>query len=308
MSSDLSTCTTMTRRCNTCLLQFEDHSELLVHYKTELHLVNMKMQGTLPAPLTQAQLEQMKIDEEAKKAAEKPKKPGKVNKRLAKHQRNRMDAPPVEEEDVDDGFDPTQCRDIPPNECLFCGKVFETPEEALEHMTGHGFRFCYPEKISDTEGLLAHMGEKIGVGHCCINCNKMFRSLGACRDHMRCKSHCAYEFDDEVEEFYEAETGIVPAHYTVDEVDELHVNGKVFGHRKYMRYYKQRPVNMEEFKRMARLPLPGPIAPRQSVTLDRDLVARKREFYKQRYISKGVRRMVSKEYHPFADIHRGNAG
>ena len=236
----------------------------------------------------------MKEKEQAKKKEEEAKK--------------KVKQAPIEEEEEDESeFDPNECRDIPDTECFFCGKTFETPELCFEHMATHGFRYCYPEKLTDKKGLMAYFSEKIGVGHCCLNCSKMFNSIAAVRDHMRGKSHCAYEFDEEVEEFYAPETGIIPAHYVVDNTGELHVNGKIYGHRMYHRYYKQRIPDPEEFKKMARLPIAGPVAPRESITLDKDAIARRREFYRQKYISKRERRLTSKLYHPMSDIHRGNA-
>lgn len=277
----------MSLPCNTCRIKFASREELLAHYKTELHRANLKLQSQHIPPLTQEQFDQLKA-EEAAKAEPVP----------AQH--------PEEEEDESE-FDPRLCRDIPPTECLFCGKTFENEELAFAHMADHGFRFCYPDKLKDPAGLMHYFGEKVGVGHCCINCSRQFNSMQAVRDHMRDKRHCAYEFDEELEEFYEPETGIVPVQYEVDEVGELHVNGKVYGHRMYMRYYKQRPTDPEELKKMARIPIAGPTAPRESITLEGDAIARKREFYRQKYISKRERRVATKLYHPMSDIHRGNA-
>ena len=74
-----------------------------------------------------------------------------------------------------------------------------------------------------------------------------------------------------------------------------------------MRYYKQRIRDPEEIKRMARIPIAGPMAPRESVSLDKDAIARRREYYKERYRAKKEMRVRSKDYNPMADIHRGNA-
>jgi hypothetical protein len=75
----------------------------------------------------------------------------------------------------------------------------------------------------------------------------------------------------------------------------------------YQRYYKQKLRDPEDIRRGRRQAITGPVAPRESITLERDSIARKSEYYRQKYISKRERRLVSKEYHPFADIHRGNA-
>jgi pre-60S factor REI1 len=282
----------MTLPCNTCRLRFATREGLLTHYKTDLHRTNLVLQSRHQQPLSVEQYEAKKAEEDAKEQPAGPPPP--------------EPPPPPEEEDVSK-LDVAGCVKIPPDECFFCGRHFETPELALEHMGGHGFRFCYPAQLVDPAGLMHYFSEKIGIGHSCMLCNRQFRSIAAVRDHMEGKCHCAYEFDDEYSEFYAPETAIMPANFTVDKVGELHINGKVYGHRMYRRYYKQRLTDPEDMKRMARIPIAGPMAPRESITLDRDAVARKREFYKQKYISKRQRRLVSKNYHPFSDIHRGNA-
>jgi pre-60S factor REI1 len=174
-------------------------------------------------------------------------------------------------------------------------------------MAGHGFRLRYPAQLLDAPALMRYFGEKIGIGHCCMHCGRQFRSLAAVRDHMAGKAHCNYELDDEYEEFYQPDTSVVPAVGAVDAVGELHVNGRVYGHRMYRRYYRQRLHDPAEFAARARRAITGPVAPRESVALATDPVARKREFFRQKGISKRERRLVSRDYHPFADIHRGNA-
>ncbi|OHT11859.1 Zinc finger, C2H2 type family protein [Tritrichomonas foetus] len=279
----------MTLPCNTCKIRFNERSELMAHYKSDLHRTNLILQSNHQPILTQEQYDQMKAEEASKNPP--PEEP--VDNK--------------EEEDDDDDFDEDDVRDIPDTECLFCGQKFDTAELAYEHMTTHGFRIPYPDKLKDREGLFQYLGEKIGVGNCCLECSKQFRSLNACRDHMRGKYHCAFEFDEEYEDFYEAETGIVPVNYTIDENGEMHLpNGHIIGHKMYQRYYKQRIRDPEDIMKGRRVAIEGPTKPRQSISIDRDKILQKREYFKQKYISKGQRRLVSKDYHPFSDIHRGN--
>jgi pre-60S factor REI1 len=273
----------MTLPCNACRLRFAARDELMTH-KTNLHRTNLILQSRHQPPLSPEQYE-------AKKAEENAAKP----------------PPPPPHPEEEDDIDFAGCVEIPTDECFFCGRRFEIPELVLEHMVTHGFRFCYAAQLVNPTGLMHYFSEKIGIGHSCMLCSKQFRSVAAVRDHMTAKRHCAYEFDDEYSEFYAPETTIMPANFTVDDVGELHINGKVYGHRMYKRYYRQRLTDPEVFQRMGRIPITGSMAPRESITLDRDAVARKREFYKQKYISKRQMRLVSKDYHPFSDIHRGNA-
>lgn len=280
----------MTFPCNTCKIRFNDRSELMAHYKGDLHRTNLILQSNHQPTLTQEQYDTLKAQEQEKKAAE-----------------ARPPPPPMEEED-DEDVDIDSCRDIPDTECLFCGQTFETADLAYEHMTTHGFRIPYPEKLKDREGLFKYLGEKIGVGNCCIDCNKQFKSLNACRDHMRGKSHCAFQYDEEFEDFYEPETGIVPVNYTIDENGEMHLpNGHIIGHKMYQRYYKQKYREPEDIMKGRRIAIEGPKKPRESISIDKDKILQRREYFKQKYISKRERRLVSKDYHPFSDIHRGNA-
>jgi pre-60S factor REI1 len=272
--------------CPQCRIDFDGRESLFAHYKTDFHKTNLILHSRRQPILTEEQYLQLRAEEAAKQSPPPPE-------------------PSHEEEEPD--LSPENCHPIPPNECFFCNKTFDSPELAFEHIATHGFRICYPEQLVDPEGLLGYFSEKIGVGHCCINCSKQFKSISAVRDHMIGKSHCFYEFDDECEEFYAPNTAIVPSVGVVDEVGELHFNGKIYGHRMYQRYYRQRVRDPEEIQRTRRQAIAGPVAPRQSITLERDAIARKREYYRQKYISKRERRLVSKDYHPFADIHRGNA-
>lgn len=278
----------MSLPCNTCKVRFPTRDELMAHYKGELHRANLILQSKKQPILTQEQFDQLKAEEEAKATPPPPSQP--------------------EEEEDKGEFNMELCRDIPDTECLFCGKTFENADLALEHMRSHGFRFCYEDKLTDREGLMAYFGEKVGVGHCCLDCSRQFNSLNAVRDHMNGKSHCAYEYDEEVEDFYQPETGLVPVECWEDEIGELHTaTGMVFGHRKYQRYYKQRVPTAEQMQKGSRLMLGGPAKPRESITIENDRITRAREYFKQKYISKRERRLVSKDYHPFSDIHRGNA-
>ncbi|KAH0793394.1 Zinc finger, C2H2 type family protein [Histomonas meleagridis] len=275
-------------------MRFNTRAELSEHYRSEFHKTNLVLFSNHQPILT---LEQF-LAKKAEQAEENAKK------EAAEHKHKEI----VEEEEDDGEFDESQCRDIPATECLFCGQTFENEDIALEHMSSHGFRFPYPEKLKDRKGLMEYLGEKVGVGNCCVYCSRQFKSLSAVRDHMRGKSHCAISFDEELEDYYAPETGICECNYYIDENDEMHLpNGKIIGHKKYQRYYKQNIRPVEEIMKGRRLPIEGPKKPRESITEQNDPILRKREYYHQKYISKRERRLVSKTYHPFSDIHRGNA-
>ena len=49
----------------------------------------------------------------------------------------------------------------------------------------------------DAEGLFGYLQEKIYSYNTCIYCNRAFGDLEACRKHMKDKSHCKVNFEDD---------------------------------------------------------------------------------------------------------------
>ena len=184
------------------------------------------------------------------------------------------------------------CRDIPVTESLFCDKTFPDQELAYEHMKSHGFRYSYPDNLKDTEGLMTYFGEKVGVSHCCIYCSRQFNSIKAVRGHVARKRHCVYDCDEEIDEFYD-NNQIVPFDCVEDETGEIKFPiGRIYGHRKHQKYEKQNVADPEVFKKTARIPIADPTTPRESVTIQNDLILRKHEYFMQKFISKRERRLV----------------
>lgn len=169
--------------------------------------------------------------------------------------------------------------DIPLNECFFCTKSRQskTVEENLDHMfKNHGFYIPEQKYLTDRDGLLEYISEKIGLGNICIVCNFQGRTLEAVKAHMLAKRHCRipYEEEDEkleVSQFYDfsstykqdqvvatAETDEqgwedigsddeepsddedLPQDYIYHDGVELHLpTGIKVGHRSLQRYYRQ---------------------------------------------------------------------
>eukprot|EP01092_Planopodium_desertum_P009205 TRINITY_DN3950_c0_g1_i1.p1 TRINITY_DN3950_c0_g1~~TRINITY_DN3950_c0_g1_i1.p1 ORF type:complete len:199 (-),score=25.18 TRINITY_DN3950_c0_g1_i1:106-702(-) len=116
------------------------------------------------------------------------------------------------------------------------------------------------EYLSDPQGLIRYLGQKIGIGNYCIFCEKQFKTMEAVRHHMISQSHCKIHYDGnegEYDEFYnwgkdeeeeEGETGTAGAMVVRDAGEEKGLSafevtlpsGKVLGHRSLARYYKQR--------------------------------------------------------------------
>ena len=116
----------------------------------------------------------------------------------------------TEEEDVsmesDDEPDPL---DI--SECLFCSHSSDDLESNLGHMSlAHGFFIPDLDYLVDVKGLVAYLGEKVGIGYTCLYCNergKTFFSVQSAQQHMVDKCHCKIFFDAdaalEYAEFYD---------------------------------------------------------------------------------------------------------
>lgn len=104
-------------------------------------------------------------------------------------------------------------------DCLFCPLSSKSFEENLEHMrVSHSFYVPDVEHLTDLEGLIQYLGDKISVTNTCIFCNgkgKQLFSTEAVQQHMVSKSHCKIPFEDEdlkeIAEFYD---------YLVQEVED----------------------------------------------------------------------------------------
>ena len=266
----------MSALCNTCKCAFESREKLMEHYKHPLHLHNLRCLCRHEPILTPAEFEELQ-------------------KSLQCEEEEVFEE--VVEEHIQDERAP-----IPDTECMFCGKQFDTFDLCFEHMTSHGFRIVYPDRLKDRDGLMGHLRTKVGCDHACILCWKRFKSLEAVRAHMFGKSHCAYDIDQEIEPFYEQRQDVVQA-FTVDTTGELHTeDGKVYGHRKYARYYKQRPTDPEEAAKPVRQAITdGEEKKKAKVKPQIDFSKRK-----EKAIAKNEMRSTSKSFHPMSNMRIGN--
>ena len=84
------------------------------------------------------------------------------------------------------------------NECLFDGHESATFEENCAYMqAAHSFFVPFLKYLVDAEGLFAYLQEKIYSYNTCIYCNRAFGDLDAVRKHMKDKSHCKVNFEDD---------------------------------------------------------------------------------------------------------------
>jgi len=111
--------------------------------------------------------------------------------------------------------------------------------------------------ITDIQGFLLYLGQKVGIGNACVNCNKAFASIEAVRSHMISTSHSKLPFgaeaSEELSDFYDfsadaenvgvvALPGDVLPQRKVVEADTYFVrfdDGRVIGHRALVTFYKQ---------------------------------------------------------------------
>ena len=166
-----------------------------------------------------------------------------------------------EEDDDDEGEDDDEEDEGPPlgpNISIFDDKEFATPEECVKYMSlKFGFHIPDFEYLTDLEGFLSYLGEKVKLGGLCLYCHKQLRPGRPCQHHMISKGHCkvAYEEDvdlDEFEDFYDFTASY--ADMPVDEDGEpielqatvspttgelILPDGRIAGHRAYRQYYKQ---------------------------------------------------------------------
>lgn len=70
-------------------------------------------------------------------------------------------------------------------QCLFCNKNHDQFDANLYHMSkGHGFFLPDVEYLSDAEGLVRYLSNKIKSDLSCLYCNKELKSVQATMTHM----------------------------------------------------------------------------------------------------------------------------
>lgn len=138
-------------------------------------------------------------------------------------------------------------------DCPFDGTSHESVEDNLNYMSKNfGFKLPYIEQLTNVEGLLRYMGQKVGIGYACVACGRVFGSVDAVQKHMVDKGHCMLsgdDWEDEYGEFYSFgeqvwdNTHSLDGDYDEDDGDEqeveMVVGNKIVGHRSLRRYYKQ---------------------------------------------------------------------
>ncbi|KAK3733776.1 hypothetical protein QZH41_004403 [Actinostola sp. cb2023] len=167
----------------------------------------------------------------------------------------------VNDDAVDDDEEAEECEDeaLEITECLFCPHESTSYEDNMKHMSrSHSFYIPDLGYVVDLKGLIAYLGEKVGIGKMCLFCNeksKNFLSVEAVQNHMLTKSHTKLDYDGdaalEYAEFYDFsssypdnaddDNNIGTGTLTVDETtNELCLpSGAKAGHRDLRHYYRQ---------------------------------------------------------------------
>ena len=152
-----------------------------------------------------------------------------------------------------------------PMRCLFCNFDSRTMDDNVEHMFKvHGLFISNQEDLEDAEGLLSYLFTIISDFRECLYCGKTKETVEGIRSHMIDKGHCKLAFDEELDQFYDFETGSdkgakdgmtgedkehvetektsPPGEHDFhpDSDHELHLpSGRILGHRSLSRYYRQ---------------------------------------------------------------------
>ncbi|KAI9781887.1 MAG: hypothetical protein M1835_004172 [Candelina submexicana] len=82
--------------------------------------------------------------------------------------------------------------------CLFCN--YDSPSLSLNviHMAKvHGMFIPEQAYLTDLEGLVRYLYEKVYETHECLHCHKGNRTVNAAQAHMRDKGHCVIPYDSE---------------------------------------------------------------------------------------------------------------
>lgn len=91
-------------------------------------------------------------------------------------------------------------RAIPNTDCVVCGVHNDSVDANVDHMSKK-YSLYVPEQkyLTDLPGLMAYLGQKVGLGFECLSCSFVGRSLESVRQHMLMKGHVRipYESEDE---------------------------------------------------------------------------------------------------------------
>ncbi|KAI7890796.1 non-SMC mitotic condensation complex subunit 1 [Mucor mucedo] len=252
--------------CLACQVAFPSTDRQRAHYRTDWHKYNLKRKIMNLPPFT-AEVFAQKVLAQQAKGKEEEERQGLVYECTICSHKKEITLFSDTEEDITDTESVISAVDhlhLNQDHCLFCNIVHSDFESNLKHMTlAHGFFLPDVEYLEDAPGLVLYLAEKI-QDCICLYCNdrgKEYKTQNAVRKHMLDKGHCKMAYDEsenpeDLLRFYnfgtmsEQDFEAATVDTVSNEEDELVLaSGERLGHRRFMRYYKQkvrRPSQEEE--------------------------------------------------------------
>jgi pre-60S factor REI1 len=90
--------------------------------------------------------------------------------------------------------------EVPLSRCLFCNYDSPTWKLNTDHMAKiHGLFIPEQNYLTDLEGLLRYLQDKVHENHECLLCHKLKGTTSGVQTHMRDKGHCRIAFETEEE-------------------------------------------------------------------------------------------------------------
>ncbi|KAH7649928.1 hypothetical protein FG379_001772 [Cryptosporidium bovis] len=186
--------------CTVCGFIIKDKTLLKEHYKADWHIYNQKRKLANKEPVTEEVFKRkLELLNTTKCIVEKGNSHIKC--------KNQTDYP-ITNKKCDKQVKIIQELPYKPTYCYFDNTIHNTMQECLEYMRIK-YSFIIPDKeyVSDFQGLVIYLGEKVFEGHICLYCDKIFSSLMAVRDHMITLGHTMMGTHleiqkEEIEQFY----------------------------------------------------------------------------------------------------------
>jgi len=221
--------------CSNCKITVQNDEFMKEHYKSEFHRYNIKRHLVNLPSITLEQFEKKKTEVVESRRFEREavlkcetcnksfssKATHKQHMESKKHQETVNNSPKKVQKNAEITTENESPEEKKPKVkrlttindqsiCLFCNEKSLDVNENLVHMRlQHSFFISDVKYLTDLNGLLKYLGEKIHRGCLCIYCEnhqcKDFKSGEAVQNHMMDKGHCFMKSDeyDEYHKFYD---------------------------------------------------------------------------------------------------------
>lgn len=198
-------------KCNTCKAAFSGIEKVKEHYRSDWHILNSKRRANNLAPLSKADFKTINETQPPKKVSSakiisKDFTIQPVDEVLSSTSKKSVNENVMEMSDNE-----AEEEELPlgPNISIFDNKSFESTQECIDYMAlTFGFFLPDLEYLTDLDGLLGYLGEKVKLGGLCLYCQKQCKTGRSCQNHMKDSSHCKIAFEegvdlDEYEDFFD---------------------------------------------------------------------------------------------------------